>query len=163
MRSPVVLKSLSVILFVFALGHTLGTSSPQVRRGPAEAALFRAMQSYRFPIMGFTRSYWDFYRGLAITAGILMFALAAIAWQLSGIAQRHGREALPIALTLLLGCAGMLVVGFEFLFAIPIVFSAVTVLLAGAAVVLLRRGRAHRRLAEAHPQSPLPEYHGDID
>jgi hypothetical protein len=141
MRATLVLKSLSVILFLFALGHTLGTSSPQVQRGPAEAAVFRAMQSYRFPIMGFTRSYWDFYRGLAITAGILMFALAAIAWQLAGIAQRHGREALLIAGTLLLGCVGMLIVGFEFLFAIPIVFSAVTVLLAMAGVVLLlRRG-----------------------
>ena len=142
MRSPLALKTLSVVLFLFALGHTLGTSSPQVQRGPAEAEVFRAMQSFRFPIMGFTRSYWDFYRGLAITVGILMFALAAIAWQLAGIAQRHGREALPIALTLLLACVGMLVVGFEFLFAIPIVFSAVTVLLAGAGVVLLHRAAA---------------------
>ena len=139
MRSPIVLKTLSVILFIFALGHTLGTSAPQVRRGPAEAAVFGAMQSYRFPVMGFTRSYWDFYRGLAITAGILMFALAAIAWQLAVIAKRHGSEALPIAVTVLLACIGMLIVGFEFLFAIPIVFSAVTVLLAMTAVVLLLR------------------------
>ncbi len=139
MRSPTALKTLSVILFLFALGHTLGTSAPQVQRGPAEAAVFRAMQSFRFPIMGFTRSYWDFYRGLAITVGILMFALAAIAWQLAGIAQRHGREALPIALTLLLGCIGMLVVGFEFLFAIPIGFSALTVVCAVVAVFGLRR------------------------
>ena len=142
MRSPLPLKTLSVVLFLFALGHTLGTSSPQVQRGAAEAAVFGAMQSFRFPIMGFTRSHWDFYRGLAITVGILMFALAAIAWQLAGIARRHGREALPIAVTLLLACVGMLVVGFEFLFAIPIVFSAVTVLLAGAGVVLLHRAAA---------------------
>lgn len=142
MRSPIVLKSLSVVLFLFALGHTLGTSAPKVQRGAPEAAAFAAMQSFRFPIMGFTRSYWDFYRGLAITVGILMFVLAAIAWQLAGIAQRHGREALPIAVTLLLGCIGMLVVGFEFLFAIPIAFSAVTVLLAGAGVVQLFRAKA---------------------
>ena len=142
MRSPLALKILSMILFVFAVGHTLGTSSPQVRRGPAEAAVFGAMQSFRFPVQGFTRSYWDFYRGLAITTGILMFALAAIAWQLAVIAQRYGREALPIALTLLLACTGMLVVAFEFLFAIPIVFSAVTVLLAATAVVLVGRVEA---------------------
>ena len=142
MKPATFLKILSVILFLFALGHTLGTSSPQVQRGPAEAAVFSAMQSYRFPVMGFTRSYWDFYRGLAITVGILMFALAAIAWQLALIAQRHGSEALPIAITVLLACTGMLVVAFEFLFTIPIVFSAVTVVLAGAGVVLLRRAAA---------------------
>lgn len=150
MRSPIVLKALSVVLFLFALGHTLGTSAPEVQRGAPEAAVFAAMQSFRFPIMGFTRSYWDFYRGLAITVGILMFALAAIAWQLAGIAERHGREALPIAVTLLLGCVGMLVVGFEFLFAVPIVFSGVTVLLAGAVVVLLSRQR-NRSVREGLP------------
>ena len=69
-----------------------------------------------------------------------MFALAAIAWQLAGIAHRHGREALPIAVTLLLGCVGMLVIAFEFLFSVPIVFSMVTVACAGVVVVLLRRG-----------------------
>ncbi|HEV8434202.1 MAG TPA: hypothetical protein VGR95_12375 [Thermoanaerobaculia bacterium] len=152
MKSATFLKILSVILFIFALGHTLGTSAPQVRRGPAEAAVFSAMQSYRFPVMGFTRSYWDFYRGLAITVGILMFALAAIAWQLALIAQRHGSAALPIAITVLLACTGMLVIAFEFLFTIPIVFSAVTVVLAGAAVVvLLRRMRRNRSIADELP------------
>ena len=57
MRSPIVLKILSVVLFIFALGHTLGTSTPQVQRGAPEAAVFRAMQEFRFPIMGFTRSH----------------------------------------------------------------------------------------------------------
>ena len=156
MRSPVALKSLSVILFVFALGHTLGTSSPQVRRGPAEAALFRAMQSYRFPIMGFTRSYWDFYRGFALTISVQLALMAVIAWQVGSLAQRDPRLALSLGVTLLLGCIGVGVISWFFFFGGPIVFSAVTVLLAGAAVVLLRRGRAHRRLAEAHPQSPAP-------
>jgi hypothetical protein len=139
MRAPVLLKTLSVILFLFALGHTLGTSTPQVLRGAPEAEVFRAMQSFRFPIMGFTRSHWDFYRGLAISGGVLMFMFAAIAWQLAAIARRNPREALPMAVTLLLGCVAQLVVGFEFLFTIPIVFSAVTVLLAATAVVLLLR------------------------
>ena len=146
MRAPIVLKTLSVVLFLFALGHTLGTSTPQVERGAPEAALFNAMQSVRFPIMGFTRSYWDFYRGLAITVGILMFALSAIAWQLAAVARRSPREALPIAVSLLVACAGMLIVGFEFLFTIPILFSAVTVLLAATVVVMLFGGRSDQKL-----------------
>ena len=153
MRSLVFLKTLSVILFVFALGHTLGTASPQVERGAPEAALFNAMQSFRFPIMGFTRSYWDFYRGLAITISVLMFVLAAIAWQLAAIARRNPREALPIAVSLLLACVGMLIVGFEFLFTVPIVFSAVTVLLAATAIVLLLRP-AKATGQSANPRRP---------
>lgn len=142
MKAAVWLKILSVVLFVFALGHTLGTASPRVQRGAPEAAVFAAMQGFRFPITGFTRSHWDFYRGLAITISVLMFMLAVIAWQLAATARRNPREALPIAVTILLACAGMLVVGFEFLFTIPIVFSAVTVLLAVTAVMLLWRAPA---------------------
>jgi len=140
--SATLLKILSVVLFLFALGHTLGTTTPQVQRGAPEAAVFHAMQEFRFPIMGFTRSHWDFYRGLAISGGVLMFMFAAIAWQLAAIARRNPREALPMAITLLLGCVGLLAIGFEFLFTIPIVFSAVTVLLAAAAVAMLLRNRA---------------------
>ncbi|HEX7137937.1 MAG TPA: hypothetical protein VF219_08835 [Vicinamibacterales bacterium] len=57
MRSAGALKLLPAILFRFALGHTLGTAAPHVRRGAPEAAVFAAMQAFRFPVMGFTRSY----------------------------------------------------------------------------------------------------------
>ncbi|HEX7137938.1 MAG TPA: hypothetical protein VF219_08840 [Vicinamibacterales bacterium] len=69
--------------------------------------------------------------------------LAAITWQLAVIAQRRAREALPIALALLLGCAGLLVIGLEFFFGGPIVMSVVAVGCA-AVVVGLRRPSAVR-------------------
>jgi hypothetical protein len=39
---------LAVLLAIFAAGHTLGTAAPQVTRGPQEAAVFAAMQGFRF-------------------------------------------------------------------------------------------------------------------
>jgi hypothetical protein len=60
MKSWLWLRAFAVVMGLFALGHTLGTAAPRVTRGPREAALFFAMQSYRFPVMGFERSYWDF-------------------------------------------------------------------------------------------------------
>ena len=142
MKSSTALKILSAILFLFALGHTLGTAVPRVHRGASEAAVFEAMKSFRFPIMGFTRSYWDFYRGFAITITLLLLMLAAITWQLAVIAQRNAREALPIALTLLLGCAGLLILGYEFFFSGPIVISVVAVACATTVVVALRSSAA---------------------
>jgi hypothetical protein len=66
-----------------------------------------------------------------------MFVMAVVAWQLGAISTRDPREALPMAVTLLLGSIGMLVVGLRFFFAAPMVFSAVSVGCAAVAVTLL--------------------------
>jgi hypothetical protein len=34
---------------IFAIGHTLGTAAPKVTYRPQEAAVFDAMQGFRFP------------------------------------------------------------------------------------------------------------------
>ncbi len=137
-RSSTWLRALAIVLGLFALGHTLGTASPKVTRGMRESIVFSAMQGFRFPVMGFERSHWDFYRGFAITASVTMAVMAVVAWQLSSLARRYPREALPMAITLLVGCVGLLVLCWAFFFAVPVVFSAVAVGCAGMGVVRLR-------------------------
>jgi hypothetical protein len=89
--------------------------------------------------MGFDRSYWDFYRGLAITISVLMLVMTVLAWQLGTLSRRDPRSALPLAVTLQLACIGMLTVGWFFLFGAPIAFAGLTVVLSTMAVVSLGR------------------------
>jgi len=139
MKSSTWLRVLAVVLGLFALGHTVGTAAPKVTRGVRERIVFSAMQGYQFPVMGFDRSYWDFYRGFALTISVLMVVMAVVAWQLAEVSRRNPRAALPMAVTLLVGSVGLLVLGLEFFFAAPILFSGVAVGVAGWVVVLLRR------------------------
>jgi hypothetical protein len=132
-------RALAVILALFAAGHTLGTAAPHVTRGPAEAELFRAMQGFRFPIMGFERSYWDFYRGFALTISVQLALMAAVAWHVGSLARRAPRQALPIAVALLVACVGVAVISWFFFFGGPIVFSVVATALAGELVRRLVR------------------------
>jgi hypothetical protein len=142
------LRALAVVLALFALGHTLGTAAPHVTRGSREALVFAGMQGFRFPVMGFERSYWDFYRGFALTISVLQAVMAAVAWQLAAVSRVNARVALPIAVTLLAGCVGLVVLSWTFFFAPPIVFSAVAAGCAARAVVLLR-GRGQEEQARA--------------
>jgi hypothetical protein len=144
MKPRIWLRALSIVLFVFAAGHTLGTAAPRVTRGAREAAVFDAMQSFRFPVMGFDRSYWDFYRGFALTISILQLALAVFAWQLATVNERGGRVALPMAVTLLCSCVGLLVLSCLFFFGGPIAFSALAVVLSTIVVVAIAREPAVR-------------------
>jgi len=134
------LRATAVILAFFALGHTLGTAVPRVTHGAEEAAVFRAMQGFRFPVMGFTRSYWEFYRGFAITISVLQAALAIVAWQTATLAGREPRAALPLATTVLVTCLALTFVSLAFFFYGPIVTAAAASACAAAGVWCLRRG-----------------------
>jgi hypothetical protein len=141
MKSWIWLRTLSIILFLFAAGHTLGTAAPRVTRGAREAAVFDAMQGFRFPVMGFDRSYWDFYRGFALTISVLQLALALFAWQIAGVGKQSARLAWPMTITLWFACAGLFVLSCLFFFGGPIVFAAVAVALStvGAALTIRER------------------------
>jgi hypothetical protein len=139
MKPWIWLRALAVLLAFFAVGHTLGTAVPGVTGGPQEAAVFAAMQDFRFPIMGFNRTHWDFYRGFALVISLLYLLMAAIAWQLGATSKQSRRLALPMAITLQLGCVGLLILSWMFFFLIPIVTAALAVICSTVAVTLLAR------------------------
>lgn len=153
MKSSYWLRGLAVLFALFTLGHTLGTAAPHVTRGASEAALFDAMKQFRFPVMGYERSYWDFYRGFALTISLQLLIATIIAWQLGRLAERDPRAAMPMTATLFASSAGMLVLGRLFFFNGPIVFSAMATVAAGVALALLAResGRLRRHVGVAVP------------
>jgi D-alanyl-lipoteichoic acid acyltransferase DltB (MBOAT superfamily) len=140
MKAWIWFRALAVILAIFTLGHTVGTMS-SITKGPEEGAVISAMQDLRLPVMGFMRSYWDFYRGFSVTITVLFAVLAVIAWQLGGMSRRNPEAALPIATTLLIGCIANAIVAWKYFFAAPMLMSAATVVCAGVGFALLRRGR----------------------
>jgi hypothetical protein len=137
MRPWIWLRGLAVLLAFNALGHTLGTAAPKVTRGPDEAALLVAMQAFRFPVMGFERTYWDFYRGFALVITVQLLLMMAIAWQTSTISKQNRRLALPVTITLQLGCIGLLILSWMFFFSAPIAFSTAEVVCSTVAIALL--------------------------
>lgn len=137
-------QALAVILTLFTLGHTVGTMS-SITNSPDEAVVISTMQAHRFPVMGFHRSYWEFYRGFSITITVLLAVLAVIAWQLGTISRKDPRAALPIASTVLAGCAANAIVSWVYFFTAPIALSAAAVVCAAVGVLLLTRERAAHR------------------
>ena len=111
----------------------------RITRGPTEADVVNTMQSFRFPIMGFTRSYWDFYRGFSIMISLDLAILMILAWQVATISRRSPREAVPLAVTLVIACVANAIVAWQYFFTGPIVMSLVATACAVVALGLLRR------------------------
>ena len=149
MKAWIWFRSLAVVFALFTIGHTLGTL-PKITRGQPEADVMNAMQSFRFPIMGFTRSYWDFYRGFSIMITVDLALLAIFAWQVATISRRSPREAVPLATTLVIACVGNAIVAWQYFFTGPIVMSLVAIACAVVALALLRR---HSEAPSGSPSS----------
>jgi hypothetical protein len=132
LRASILYRAAAVLLFFFAVGHTLGfrDSDPAWGLDP----MLRLMHSTHFTIQGFTRSYWDFYVGAGFTVGVLYLFAAVLAWQLGSLpAETLAR--MRVTAWGFAGCfAVVTVLSAEYLFWIPIVMSSlVTVCLSAAA------------------------------
>jgi hypothetical protein len=121
-----------------AVLHTIASmDSPS--RGPAEQAVFAAMQSFRFRIAGVTRSHWDFYQGYELIITVIFAVLAVLIWQLSNLSKIEPRQAEPFVLTILVTEILLSAVSWEYFFAGP---GGMSILIAAcllAAIVGLRR------------------------
>jgi len=81
------------------------------------------MQSTHFDVLGFSRTYWDFYVGFGLFVTVFLLLAAVLAWQLGGL----GAEALAhlrgTAWTLALCFAAVSFLSWRYFFTIPIIFS----------------------------------------
>ena len=137
MKAWIWLRGLAGILVFFTVGHTLGVMKPPT--GGPQAAVFDAMTRVHFPVMGFNRSYGDFYRGFGLFVSVEFVLLAVIALQVGAVGRRDPRQALPLAWTLEAGCVATAVLSWLYFFAAPIVMSIVAVVCSTVALVALAR------------------------
>jgi hypothetical protein len=101
-----------------AVLHTIASmDSPS--RGPAEQAVFAAMQSFHFPIAGVNRSHWDFYQGYELCITVVFAILAVLIWQLSNLSRQEPTHAMPLITTILVAEILLSAIGWEYFFAGP--------------------------------------------
>ena len=101
-----------------AVLHTIAAmDSPS--RGPAERAVFAAMQSFHFQIAGVNRSHWDFYQGYELCITVVFSILAVLIWQLSSLSREDPRHSVPLITTILAAEILLSAIGWEYFFAGP--------------------------------------------
>jgi len=88
-------------------------------RGPAEEAVFAAMQTFHFQIAGVNRSHWDFYQGYELCITVVFAILAVLIWQLGNLSREEPRHAVPLITTILVAEILLSAVGWEYFFAGP--------------------------------------------
>jgi hypothetical protein len=107
---------------------------------PEQVVDVEKVKSITAPVMGFTRSYWDFHVGFGLFISLMLCALAIVCWQLGVLVKTEPRTARFVAAVLALCFAASVPLDFMFFFWAPIVFSVIIALcLIGAAVSIKTR------------------------
>jgi len=83
MKASVLYRIASVLLVLFAAGHTLGFRQNNPDWGAG--GVIATMQSVHFDAQGFTRTYWDFFRAFGLFFSVFLLFSAILAWQLGGL------------------------------------------------------------------------------
>jgi hypothetical protein len=136
MKPTFLLRSAAALTLLLGVGHMIGKPwTPS--KDPQAATVVEAMTSHRMHVMGFDRSFMDFYVGFGLMLGVYLLAQAALLWMIAGLAMSEPVRARQMAVVLLIANVAQTILGGAYLFTLPLVFSGAVTLCLGAAVVAL--------------------------
>src|SRR6266446_8589241 len=120
-KAPLLYRVSSVLLLLFAAGHTFGFRQNNAEWG-ADAVL-ALMRSVHFDAQGFTRTYWDFFSAFGLFFSVFLLFAAVLAWLLGGLPPETLPRVRSIAWALAICFVAVTAVSWRYAFTIPIVFS----------------------------------------
>ena len=121
MKAPILYRISSVLLLLFAAGHTFGFRQNNPEWG-ADAVL-GLMRSVHFDAQGFTRTYWDFFTAFGLFFSVFLLFTAVLAWQLGGLSAETFARMRGTAWALAICFAAVTALSLKYAFTTPIVFS----------------------------------------
>jgi hypothetical protein len=121
MKPSILYRAASVLLLLFAAGHTFGFRAGDPKWG-AES-LIASMQSLHFDASGSDRTYWDFFVGFGFFATVFLVFAAVLAWQLGGLPPRTLAAVRGIAWAFAISFAAVMILMFRYFVIIPMVSS----------------------------------------
>jgi hypothetical protein len=121
MKASTFYRIAAALLLLFEAGHTSGFPWSDPKWGVD----LGSVQSTHFYIMGFSRTYWDFYVGFGLLVSVTLFLAVVLAWQLGGLPPESLALMRATRWAFALCFAAITVLSWKYLFILPIAFSIV--------------------------------------
>lgn len=134
MKPTLFLRIASVLTLIHAIMHTLGGVFGKPMPGIA-AMVVATMQANRFPVLGVTRSYSDFYFGMGLGITISLTVEAVLLWQLGTVAKSDAARLRPIIAVLMVGFLAFAVNSYLYFFYGPVIAEILIAVCLGFAIM----------------------------
>ena len=83
MNASLLYRISSVLLVLFALGHTIGFRQVDPHWGAD--TVVNGMRSVSFEVQSFNRTYWDFFTGFGLFVSVFLLFAAVLAWRFGSL------------------------------------------------------------------------------
>lgn len=134
MKPVLLLRIASVLTFIHSALHTIGGVFGKPSPGVAAATL-AVMKANAFDVMGVTRTYSDFLRGMGLAVTVFLTVEAIVFWQLGTLAKTDASRLRPILASFLVGYLAMAVNAYTYIFAGPVIAEILIAACLGMAIV----------------------------
>jgi hypothetical protein len=121
MKPSLLYRIASILLILFAVGHTFGFRQVDPKWGVD--SLIQSMRSVHFSVNGFERTYLDFFVGFGFFVTALMVFAAIVAWQLGSVSAETLASMRISAWGFVLCFAFVALLSWRYFFLVPIIFS----------------------------------------
>ena len=121
MKPSLLYRIASILLLLFAVGHTLGFRQIDPKWGVD--SLIQSMRSIHFNASGSDRTYWDFFVGFGLFVTVLMVLASIIAWQFGGLPTETLAAMRMSAWAFVVCFAIVAYLSWRYFFTLPVIFS----------------------------------------
>jgi hypothetical protein len=137
MKAVTLYRIASVLLVLFAAGHTFGFL--KFKSPTAEGIVVRdAMNNVHFQVGGSSFSYGGFYTGFGLTISVYMLFMAFLAWHLGTVAGSNPQAIGSLGWVFCAVQAVSLILDWKYFSVEPVIFSAVLTVCLGWAAWLVK-------------------------
>jgi hypothetical protein len=148
MKPAIFLRIASILTLIHAVLHTIGGVFGKPEPGVA-AMVAETMRSNRFPVMGVTRSYADFYLGMGLGITIMLTMEALVFWLLASLAKSDAARLRPILGVFMVGYLAFAVNSLFYFFFAPVITEILIALCLGMAIVTAKPANREAAVASA--------------
>ena len=138
MKPTLWLRIAAAITLLLGLGHLMGRPWTPTN-DPLALVVVGAMQAHSMHVMGFDRTFMDFYVGFGTMLDVALFVQAALLWIAAALVAVDRVQARRMTAVFLLANVAQTILAAVYLFTAPLVMSLVVTLCLGAAVVGMRQ------------------------
>lgn len=139
MKASLLYRISSILLLLFAAGHTFGFRQIDPEWGVD--SLVQSMKTIHFNANGSDRTYWDFFVGFGLFVTVLMVLASIVAWQFGSLPSETLAAMRASAWGFVVCFAVVAYLSWRYFFMIPVVFSIAILLCLAAAAWLSGRQR----------------------
>ena len=139
MRASILYRISSVLILLFAIGHTLGFRKVDPAWGVDQA--LAVLKQTTFPVQGFDRTYYGFYVGFGYFVTVFMLFTAVVTWELARLPLATLKQLPWLTWGLALAYAGSLLISGRYFFMAPLIFSILIFLCLAAAAIAARKSQ----------------------